>query len=68
MSETIARPKSVTKKHLEFLDVVRESGETNMYGAGPYLIEQFGVSRVESREILGYWMKTFTERHDDRRR
>ena len=46
-----------------FLDQLRESGVTNMFGAGPYLVEEFGVSRRESHEILGEWMRTFEERH-----
>ena len=50
-------------KHLEFLDNLRESGVTNMYGAGGYIRDAFDVSRKESSEILAYWMKTFTERH-----
>ena len=62
----VERPAIVTEEHLEYLDDLRESGETNMYGAGPYLIEQFDVSREESYAILGYWMKTFAERHGSR--
>jgi hypothetical protein len=57
------RPDIVTEDHLTFLDDLRESGATNMYGAGPYIVEEFGVSRAESRAILTYWMKTFGERH-----
>jgi hypothetical protein len=62
----IERPSVVTERHLEYLDDLRESSVTNMYGAGPYLVEVFGVSRTESHEILGYWMKTFAERHEIR--
>jgi len=42
-----------------YLDELRESGETNMYGAGPYLREAFGVSRAESHRVLAAWMETF---------
>jgi hypothetical protein len=41
----------------EFLDDLRESGVTNMFGAAPYLQEQFGASRQEAREMLLAWMK-----------
>lgn len=52
-----------TKEHLEYLDDLRESGETNMYGAGAYLMRDFGVTRQESHEILKEWMDTFSKRH-----
>jgi uncharacterized protein YciI len=50
------RPKVVTDAHLEYLDELRASAVTNMLGAGPYLVQRFGVTRRESHEILGYWM------------
>jgi hypothetical protein len=61
------RPEGVTDEHLEYLDELRESGETNMFGAGPYVMRQFGVTRPEAHKILGYWMQTFAERHGGRR-
>ena len=45
-----------------FLDVVRSSGVTNMFGAGSYIEEHFDVSRSQAREYLHTWMKTFGER------
>jgi len=59
----IKKPALVTDAHLEFLDGLRESGVTNMFGAGSYLKEEFGVNRAESHTILCYWMKLFAERH-----
>ena len=47
----------------EFLDELRESGVTNMYGAGPYIREEFGATRDESHALLGDWMRTFGDRH-----
>lgn len=55
------RPEQVTDEHLKFLDELRESGVTNMFGAGPYLQEAFGVERREAHVILNYWMSTFGE-------
>ena len=46
-------------EYLLFLDELRESGDTNMYGATPYLQERFGLDKAEARQVLGYWMKTF---------
>lgn len=45
-----------------FLDVVRSSGVTNMFGAAPYIQEHFGVSKSEARSFLSEWMRTFGER------
>lgn len=45
-----------------FLDVLRSSGVTNMYGAGEYIQEQFGVDKHQARNFLSQWMKTFGER------
>ena len=46
-----------------FLDELRESGVTNMFGAAPYLVEEFGVTRQEAKNLLLNWMQTFEERH-----
>ncbi len=42
-----------------FLDALRESGVTNMYGAAPYLEEEFDIDHKESKKALLSWMKTF---------
>ena len=57
------KPEFVTEDHLEYLDELRESGKTNMYGAGIYLVKEFGVSGPKSHQILSYWMETFSVRH-----
>ena len=46
-----------------FLDELRDSGSTNMFGAAPYIVEEFGVTRQEARDLLLNWMQTFEERH-----
>jgi len=46
-----------------FLDELRESGVTNMFGAAPYIVEEFGVTRKEAKSFLLNWMQTFEERH-----
>ena len=40
-----------------FLDMVRDSGKINMYGAAPYLAEEFHISKYEARDVLAEWMK-----------
>lgn len=46
--------------HGEYLNELRESGVTNMFGAGPYLVAEFGLTRDEAKAYLIYWMKTFS--------
>ena len=43
----------------EYLDLVRESGAINMFGAGQYIREEFGVTKQEAREFLTSWMLDF---------
>lgn len=47
----------------EFLDELRETGVTNMFGAAPYIVEEFFVSKSDSHKLLARWMETFEERH-----
>ena len=46
-------------EYYEFLDGLRESGITNMFGAATYLEKQFGLDKKTSRDVLADWMKTF---------
>jgi hypothetical protein len=47
-------------KYFDFLDNLRESGVTNMFGAAPYLLEYYPeLDKNRAREILKDWMKTF---------
>jgi hypothetical protein len=41
-----------------FLEELRESGDINMYGAGPVLMEAFDLNKREAREALIGWMKS----------
>jgi hypothetical protein len=54
----------VEQSHLEYLDNLRESGVTNMFGAGQYLESTFDLNRRDARTVLGYWMESFEERHE----
>ena len=48
----------------EYLDELRESGVTNMFGARPYLRRAFkGLTDQEAGDVLVEWMRTFSERH-----
>ena len=61
--EPIEKPEGLIDEHLEYLDELRESGVTNMYGASPYLSDAFDLDTSTARKYLTYWMKTFGQRH-----
>jgi hypothetical protein len=42
-----------------YLDELRDSGVTNMFGAAPYLVEDFNMSKAEARKALSEWMENF---------
>ena len=58
------KPIFCTDEYLEYLDDLRKSGATNMFGATPFLQEEFPeLTTIEARDVLGYWMGSFSERH-----
>ena len=64
MDETMMRPDFVTEEMLIFLDELRDSGKTNMYGAGPYIWRKYPhFSSRQSTMLLVYLMNTYSERH-----
>ena len=48
-----------------YLEKLRRSGVTNMYGASPYLEAEFGVSRKEAIAILSDWMVNYNREDYD---
>lgn len=42
----------------EYLDDLRASGVTNMFGARPYLLSEFIVSAAEASAVLSAWMES----------
>jgi hypothetical protein len=59
------KPEGLTEAHLLFLDSLRESGETNMWGAAEYLSPAFSdISYEQAGPILLYWMGSFGARHN----
>jgi len=49
---------------MEYLNVLRATGATNMFGATPYITGEFDVNEREARRILKLWMKNFNEDGD----
>ena len=53
----IKAPKPEQQEMYDYLEELRQSGDTNMFGASPYLAEEFGISKIEARNILSDWMR-----------
>lgn len=50
------------KDYYMFLESLRESGVTNMFGAAPYLEAAFPELKGKpAREVLANWMKNYKE-------
>ena len=48
------------KQYFDYLDTLRESGVTNMYGAVPYLQQEFpelGFNHAQAVYVLREWME-----------
>ena len=48
-----------TKKTWLYLEWLRRTGQTNMFGAVPYLINEFGFDEKEAIRILSDWMNNY---------
>lgn len=51
-----------TAEYFQFLDDLRASGVTNMYGASPYLEDEYGLTKADAKAIHINWMKTFNSK------
>lgn len=48
-------------KYWLYLEELRKSGKINMFGAIPYLMTRFNISRKDATQILSDWMKNYNE-------
>jgi hypothetical protein len=55
--EKTLQGKMLTQEHHDYLIQLRDSGETNMWGAAPYIERYFGVSRLSAKTILLEWIE-----------
>lgn len=46
-------------KYWIFLEKLRRSGKTNMFGAAPFLMYEFGISKSKATKILCEWMDNY---------
>lgn len=48
-----------TNEHWIYLENLRRSGVINMFGATPYIMDEFDVDKKEARAILMDWMNNY---------
>ena len=62
-AETVTRKTTETEQEiLEYLNDLRNSGATNMFGALPYLTAEFpDETKQECKRCLQLWMNNFNE-------
>ena len=49
----------LSNSYKHFLDELRDSGETNMFGATAYIMEEFGLTRHAATEVVNTWMEEY---------
>lgn len=49
------------EEYYNYLEELRQSGVTNMFGAVPYLKEEFKLNDASARNILANWMHNYFE-------
>jgi hypothetical protein len=54
----------IEREVFEYLNELKESGGTNMFGARPYIMAEFEMEASEAKRILMLWMKNFSKTGD----
>ena len=49
----------LNEEHSKYLINLRDSGVTNMWGATPFIQEEFRVTHAEAKQILVEWIESF---------
>ena len=42
----------------DYLEILRRSGATNMFGAAPYLAEEFDINQADAKQVVVEWVLT----------
>ena len=66
-SKSMSNTRKTTQQEKDaflYLNKLRNSGDTNMFGAGPYVAARFGIDKNTARKLLSLWMENFNEEGD----
>tara|TARA_R110000851_G_scaffold125146_1_gene255882 strand:+ start:41 stop:226 length:186 start_codon:yes stop_codon:yes gene_type:complete len=58
MADKIIKKDSSTEEIYAYLELLKESGITNMLGSVPYIMAEFNINKIEARNLLISWIKT----------
>ena len=50
------------EEYFAYLEDLRKSGVTNMFGAAPYLQEMFDLTEQTSKKVLSEWMRSYEKK------
>mgnify|MGYP001166297077 CR=1 FL=1 len=50
------------EEYFAYLEDLRKSGVTNMFGAAPYLQEMFDLTEKTSKQVLSEWMRSYEKK------
>ena len=71
MEDTKFNAKKIAKEITEevkevftYLNELRDSGVTNMFGATPYLVDEFGFDKRNAANYLILWMQSYKNEKD----
>ena len=53
-------------KYFDWIEKLRQSGVTNMYGAVPYIQDHFLITDEEATVLLVYWMNHYNDLFEKR--
>ena len=59
MCDVMNDHESKRQYYWNYLEELRRSGVTNMYGATPYLMDEFNLSKEDAKEVLKDWMENY---------
>ena len=52
-------------KYFAYLVQLRDSGVTNMWGAAPYIAQEFDIPAEEAKDVWLRWIKSFDKEGGD---
>jgi hypothetical protein len=51
--------KKELKEAFDYLETLKDSGQTNMFGARPYVADEFGWDKYKAGKALSLWMAVY---------
>tara|TARA_R100000234_G_C4922866_1_gene144976 strand:- start:417 stop:632 length:216 start_codon:yes stop_codon:yes gene_type:complete len=65
MLEDIEEENRIKNEVFLYLEELRESGETNMFGAAAYIQNEFNLDKKTSIKYLSHWMRSYNKQEEE---